>query len=52
MTSALKLGLVKNKSDARIFGDGVVVVSGTAGIGLNVVSWSPNPDSFSSGSES
>jgi hypothetical protein len=48
--------LVKNKSDALIFGDGVevVVVSGTAGRALNVVvgtNWSSNPDSFSSGGE-
>jgi hypothetical protein len=53
-TSALKLGLVKNKSEARIFGDSVVVDSarvGTGGWGLNVVvgtNWSSNTDSFSS----
>lgn len=53
--SALKLGLVKNKSDARIFGDWVVclfVCSGTAGRALNVVvgtNWSSNANPFSSG---
>ena len=49
------LGLVKNKSDARIFGDWVVclfVCSGTAGRALNVVvgtNWSSNANPFSSG---
>ena len=55
-TSALKLGLVKNNSEARIFGDSVVVDSarvGTGGWGLNVVgsNWSSNTDSSSSGSD-
>jgi len=52
-TSALKLGLVKNKSEARIFGDSVVVDSarvGNGGWGLNVVgtNWSSNTNPLSS----
>ena len=55
--SALKLGLVKNKSEARIFGDSVVIDSarvGTGGCGLNVVEgtdWSSNADTSFSGSD-
>ena len=51
--SSLRLGLVKNRSDALILGLGVLVVtrgSGTAGSALNVViggDWSSDTDSTS-----